>query len=70
MTEEKTCFIIMPIATPEEIAKKYQDVAAVQAKQLSRKDAWYNSPALWFSTGVVTTIILGIVGAKIYQELK
>lgn len=72
IAQHKSAIVLLrqQYARSEEISNKYKGVVTVQAKQLQRKDAWYKSPPLWFATGVVTTIIMGIVGAKIYQELN
>lgn len=54
----------------EEVAARYQKLSAAQHKQLQTQNAWYKSKPFWFTVGVVTTIVVGITGAKIYQGLK
>ena len=69
--KERTIFLLKEQAqSDQEISNRYKQLSIAQHNQLKSQYKWYKSKPFWFTVGVVTTIVVGITGAKIYQGLK
>ena len=56
--------------TEKQIVDIWRRTAEQASKQLATSNKWYNSRQLWFTVGVISTIIVGCTSAYIYKSVR